>query len=182
MFINIISSQKVKQQFSTWGSELWAGSFCSCLWWHKRSCKMRWCTHCLLQVGDEHPDDQGVDVNVVHSAVHGLRGRGPYGLVDGLFAGAVWGAVVWVVRKALGHLILTRGGTPGHSQQSGLVQLRGTENSRRVTLMVTNGLGQTLLYCCCEILPVLSLFLFLYIFSFQFLIFLGEIWRQMCRL
>lgn len=79
-------------------------------------------THRLLQVGDEDTDDQRVYVNVVH-AVQWWLGGGPYGLVDGLFAGAVGGTVVRVVGKALGHLILTGGGAPGHSQQARRIQL-----------------------------------------------------------
>lgn len=71
-------------------------------------------------------------MNVVHAALRWLGG-GPYGLVNGLFAGAVGGTVVRVVGKALGHLILTGGGAPGHSQQTRLIQLqqmrRGGEKS-----------------------------------------------------
>lgn len=81
--------------------------------------------HRLLQVGDDDTDDQRVDVNVVHAVLRWLGG-GPYGLVDGFFAGAVRGTVVGVVRKALGHLILAGGGAPGHSQQARRIQLRHT--------------------------------------------------------
>lgn len=75
----------------------------------------------LLQVGDEDADDQRVDVDVVHAALRRLGG-GLYGFVDGLFPGAVGGAVVRVVGEALGHLVLAGGGAPGHRQQARLVQ------------------------------------------------------------
>lgn len=86
-------------------------------------------SHRLLQVGDEDSDDQRVRVNVVHAARRRLGG-GSYGLVNSLFTGAVGGTVVGVVGKALGHLILTGGGAPGHSQQARRIQLGQTR--RRV--------------------------------------------------
>lgn len=63
-------------------------------------------------------------MNVVHVAVRG-RGRGPYGLVDGFFSGAVGGTVIRVVRKALGHLLLTGRGAAGHTQEDRGVELEG---------------------------------------------------------
>lgn len=97
-------------------------------------------THRLLQVGDEDADDQRVGVNVVHAVLRWLGG-GPYGLVDGFFTGAVGGAVVRVVGKALGHLILAGRGAPGHSQQARRIQLlqmrkgeKGKGQSLRQTL------------------------------------------------
>lgn len=87
-------------------------------------------THRLLQVGNEDADDQRVCVYVVH-AVQWWLGGGPYGLVNSLFAGAVGGTVVGVVGKALGHLILTGGGAPGHSQQARRIQLGRTRREKR---------------------------------------------------
>lgn len=87
-------------------------------------------THRLLQVGDEDADDQRVYVNVVHAALRGLGG-GLYRLVNGLFSGAVGGAVVGVVGKALGHLILTGGGAPGHTQQARRIQLGRRKKEER---------------------------------------------------
>lgn len=86
--------------------------------------------HRLLQVWDEDTDDQRVGVNVVHAVLRWL-GDGPYGLVNGFLTGAVRGTVVRVVWKALGHLILTGGGAPGHNQQARWVQLGQTSREEK---------------------------------------------------
>lgn len=61
-------------------------------------------------------------MNVVHAVLRWLC-SGPYGLIDGFFAGALGGTIIRVVGKALGHLILTGGGALGHSQQARGIQL-----------------------------------------------------------